>query len=130
MYRLNGKLPKVGIRATIDGRRRGVRESLEGQAMDMAKMVAKFIEENLKYPSGESVECYVFEETIGRVPEAARCEQKFKDNNVGVSLTVTPCWCYGTETIDCTPNIPKAIWGFNGTERPGAVYLAAAAAGH
>lgn len=130
MYRLNGKLPKVGIRATIDGRRRGVRESLEGQAMDMAKMVAKFIEENLKYPSGESVECYVFEETIGRVPEAARCEQKFKDNNVGVSLTVTPCWCYGTETIDCTLNIPKAIWGFNGTERPGAVYLAAAAAGH
>lgn len=130
MNRLNGKLPKVGIRATIDGRRKGVRESLEDQAMDMAKMVAKLIEETLRHPSGEPVECYIFEETIGRVPEAARCEQKFRDENVGVSLTVTPCWCYGTETIDCTPNIPKAIWGFNGTERPGAVYLAAAAAGH
>lgn len=130
MNRLNGELPKVGIRATIDGRRRGVRESLETQAMDMAKIVGKFIEDNLRYPSGEPVQCYIFEETIGRVPESARCEEAFKKNNVGVSLTVTPCWCYGTETIDTTPNIPKGIWGFNGTERPGAVYLAAAGAAH
>lgn len=130
MNRLNGKLPKVGIRATIDGRRRGVRESLEDQAMNMAKRVAVMIEENLRHPSGEKIECVIFDETIGRVAEAARCEQKFRDENVGVSLTVTPCWCYGTETLDSTPDIPKAIWGFNGTERPGAVYLAAAAAGH
>lgn len=130
MNRLNGKLPKVGIRATIDGRRRGVRESLEDQAMNMAKRVAAMIEENLRHPSGEKIECVIFDETIGRVSEAARCEQKFRDENVGVSLTVTPCWCYGTETLDSTPDIPKAIWGFNGTERPGAVYLAAAAAGH
>lgn len=130
MNRLNGKLPKVGIRATIDGRRRGVRESLENQAMAMAERVARMIENTLRHPSGEKIECVIFEETIGRVSEAARCEQKFRDENVGVSLTVTPCWCYGTETLDSTPDIPKAIWGFNGTERPGAVYLAAAAAGH
>lgn len=130
MYRLNGKLPVVGIRATIDARRQGVRESLENQAMEQAKRVANLIEKTLKYPSGESVKCYVFEETIGRVSEAVRCEEKFKENNVGVSLTVTPCWCYGTETLDYSSNIPKAIWGFNGTERPGAVYLAAATAGH
>ena len=130
MYRLNGKLPKVGIRATIDGRRKGVRESLENQAMEQAKNVARLIESTLKYPSGESVQCFIFNETIGGVAESARCEQEFKDNNVGVSLTVTPCWCYGTETLDCTGHIPKGIWGFNGTERPGAVYLAAASAGH
>ena len=57
------------------------------------------------------------------------CAEKFSKNGVGVSLTVTPCWCYGSETIDMNPDIPKAIWGFNGTERPGAVYLAAALAG-
>lgn len=130
MYRLNGKLPKVGIRATIDGRRKGVRESLENQAMEQAKNVARLIESTLKYPSGEPVQCFIFNETIGGVAESARCEQEFKDNNVGVSLTVTPCWCYGTETLDCTEHIPKGIWGFNGTERPGAVYLAAASAGH
>lgn len=130
MYRLNGKLPKVGIRATIDGRRKGVRESLENQAMEQAKNVARLIESTLKYPSGEPVQCFIFNETIGGVAESARCEQEFKDNNVGVSLIVTPCWCYGTETLDCTEHIPKGIWGFNGTERPGAVYLAAASAGH
>ena len=129
-FRLNGTLPKVGIRPTIDGRRKGVRESLEAQTMGMAERVAKFIEENLRHPSGEPVECVIADSTIGRVAEAARCEEKFQRENVGVSLTVTPCWCYGTETIDQNPTRVKAIWGFNGTERPGAVYLAAAVAGH
>jgi L-fucose isomerase len=120
----------VGIRPTIDGRRRGVRESLEDQTMDMAKRAAKLIEENLRHPSGEKVECVIADSTIGGVAEAARCEEKFQKEGVGVSLTVTPCWCYGTETIDMNGSRPKAIWGFNGTERPGAVYLAAAVAGH
>lgn len=128
--RLEGTLPRVGIRPTIDGRTLGVRESLEEQTMKMAKNVAHFIETNLKHSSGESLEVVIADNTIGGVADAARCEQKFSEKNVGVSLTVTPCWCYGLETIDQTPGIPKAIWGFNGTERPGAVYLAAAAAGH
>lgn len=130
MFRLNGSLPKIGIRPTIDGRRRGVRESLEDKTMGMAKLVADFLEANLRHPSGEKVECVIADSTIGGVAEAARCEDKFQKANVGVSLTVTPCWCYGTETIDQNPHRVKAIWGFNGTERPGAVYLAAAAAGH
>ncbi len=129
-FRLNGSLPKIGIRPTIDGRRRGVRESLEDKTMTMAKNVAAFLEANLRHPSGERVECVISDSTIGGVAEAARCEDKFQRENVGVSLTVTPCWCYGTETIDQNPHRVKAIWGFNGTERPGAVYLAAAAAGH
>ena len=129
-FRLNGRLPKVGIRPTIDGRRRGVRESLEDQTMDMAKRAAKLIEENLRHPSGERVECVIAESTIGGVAEAARCEDLFQKEGVGISLTVTPCWCYGTETIDMNHTRPKAIWGFNGTERPGAVFLAAAVAGH
>ncbi|MDF2613144.1 MAG: L-fucose isomerase [Clostridia bacterium] len=129
-FRLNGSLPKIGIRPTIDGRRRGVRESLEEKTMGMAKLVAAFLEANLRHPSGEKVECVIADSTIGGVAEAARCEDKFQKENVGVSLTVTPCWCYGTETIDQNPHRVKAIWGFNGTERPGAVYLAAAAAGH
>ncbi|MBC7960519.1 MAG: L-fucose isomerase [Vallitaleaceae bacterium] len=129
-FRLNGRLPKVGIRPTIDGRRRGVRESLEVQTMDMARRAAKLIEENLRHPSGEKVECVIAESTIGGVAEAARCEDLFQKEGVGISLTVTPCWCYGTETIDMNISRPKAIWGFNGTERPGAVYLAAAVAGH
>lgn len=130
IFRLNGSLPKIGIRPTIDGRRRGVRESLEEQTMGMAKMVAELIESTLRHASGEKVECIIADSTIGGVAEATRCEEKFIRENVGVSLTVTPCWCYGTETIDQNPNRVKAIWGFNGTERPGAVYLAAAAAGH
>lgn len=130
MNRLRGRLPKVGIRPTIDGRRMGVRESLEEQTMKMAENVAKFLTDNIKNPSGEALEVVIAETTIGGVSESAKCEQKFRDENVGVSLTVTPCWCYGSETIDQTPGIPKAIWGFNGTERPGAVYLAAAVAGH
>lgn len=129
-FRLNGALPKVGIRPTIDGRRRGVRESLEVQTMEMAKRAAEFIETNLRHASGEPVECVIADSTIGGVAEAARCEEKFQRAGVGVSLTVTPCWCYGTETIDMNGLRPKAIWGFNGTERPGAVYLAAAVAGH
>ena len=125
-----GDFPKVGIRPVIDGRQRGVRESLEKQTMDMAKSAAALISKNLKYPNGKPVECVISDTTIGGVAEAAACSNKFSRHGVGVSLTVTPCWCYGSETIDMDKEIPKAIWGFNGTERPGAVYLAAALAGH
>jgi L-fucose isomerase len=123
-------LPKVGIRPTIDGRLGGVRESLEVQVMTMAKNTAKLIAETLRYPTGEPVEVVVADTCIGGVAEAAACAEKFRRENVGVSLTVTPCWCYGSETMDADPLIPKAVWGFNGTERPGAVYLAAVLAGH
>ena len=125
-----GDFPKVGIRPVIDGRQRGVRESLEKQTMDMAKSAAALVSKNLKYPNGKPVECVISDTTIGGVAEAAACADKFSRHGVGVSLTVTPCWCYGSETIDMNKEIPKAIWGFNGTERPGAVYLAAALAGH
>ncbi len=128
--RLQGSMPKVGIRPTIDGRRRGVRESLEDQTMGMAKSVARLINENLKHSNGLSVECVIADTCIGGVAEAARTAEKFTREGVGVSLTVTPCWCYGAETMDMDPLTPKAIWGFNGTERPGAVYLAAVLAGH
>ena len=128
--RLIGRLPKVGIRPVIDGREMGVRESLEVQTMNMAKAAAKFIEENLRFPSGEKVECVIADTTIGGVADAAYCADKFEKEGVGVSLTVTPCWCYGTEVMDTHPSMPKAVWGFNGTERPGAVYLAAALAGY
>ena len=122
--------PKIGIRPVIDGRRRGIRESLEEQTMGMAKRVARFYSENLRYADGTPVECVIADTTIGGVAEAAAAAEKFRDNNVGAVLSVTPCWCYGTETIDMDPLMPKAIWGFNGTERPGAVYLAAALAAH
>jgi len=125
-----GDFPKVGIRPVIDGRMRGVRESLEDQTMNMAKNAAKLISSNLKYPDGKPVEVVIADSCIGGVAEAAMCAEKFSRNGIGVSLTVTPCWCYGSETIDMNSYIPKAIWGFNGTERPGAVYLAAALAGH
>jgi L-fucose/D-arabinose isomerase len=125
-----GDYPKVGIRPVIDGRMRGVRESLEDQTMNMAKSAAGLISSNLKYPNGKPVECIISDTCIGGVAEAALSAEKFRKNGVGVSLTVTPCWCYGSETIDMDPSIPKGIWGFNGTERPGAVYLAAALAGH
>ena len=128
--RLIGRLPKVGIRPVIDGRERGVRESLEVQTMNMAKNAAKLIEENLRFPSGEKIECVIADTTIGGVAEAAMCADKFEREGVAVSLTVTPAWCYGTEVMDSNPSIPKAVWGFNGTERPGAVYLAAALAGY
>ena len=128
--RLKGSLPKIGIRPTIDGRLGGVRESLEAITMDMAKGVAEMISSTLRHPDGSSVECVLADTTIGRVAEAAMCEEKFTKEDVGVSLTVTPCWCYGSETMDTNLTRPKAIWGFNGTERPGAVYLAATLAGH
>lgn len=124
------KHPKVGIRPTIDGRRDGVRESLEDQTMQMAKMAASLIESELKYPDGTPLECVISDTCIGGVAEAAASADKFRKEGVGVSLTVTPCWCYGSETLDMDSHLPKAIWGFNGTERPGAVYLAAALAGH
>lgn len=123
-------LPRVGIRPTIDGRLGGVRESLEEATMGMARRTAKLISSALRYPTGEPVECVVADTCIGGVAEAAACQEKFRRENVGVSLTVTPCWCYGSETMDMDPLRPKAIWGFNGTERPGAVYLAAVLAAH
>jgi len=123
-------LPKIGIRPTIDGRYGGVRESLEGQVMAMAQNAANLIRNHLKYPNGKPVECVIADSCIGGVAEAAACAEKFDRENVGVSLTVTPCWCYGSETMDMDPRRPKAVWGFNGTERPGAVYLAAVLAGH
>ncbi len=128
--RLQGAMPKVGIRPVIDGRRRGIRESLEDQTMAMAHAAGRLISEKLRHPDGSPVECIFADTTIGGVAEAAKCAQKFAREGVGVSLSVTPCWCYGMETIDMDPLIPKAIWGFNGTERPGAVYLSAALAAH
>ena len=129
-YKLTGSLPKVGIRPVIDGRLGGIRESLEEPTMLQAKKVATLIETTLKYMDGSSVQCVIADSTIGRVTEAAAAEEKFDREGVGLTITVTPCWCYGTETIDMHPTRPKAIWGFNGTQRPGAVYLAAALAGH
>ena len=122
--------PKIGIRPIIDGRRRGIRESLEEMTMGLAIRVAKLYSETLCYPDGSPVECVIADTCIGGVKEAANCAEKFEREGVGLSLSVTPCWCYGSETIDMNPLIPKAIWGFNATERPGAVYLAAALAAH
>jgi len=128
--RLAGALPKIGIRPIIDGRRKGIRESLENKTMIMAESTAQLISRELRYPNGMPVECVIADTTIGGVAEAAKCADKFAREGVGVSISVTPCWSYGMETIDLDPYIPKAIWGFNGTERPGAVYLSAALAGH
>ena len=128
--RLIGNPPKIGIRPTIDGRRKGVRESLEEQTMNMAKACARLLSDNLKHADGTRVECVIADTCIGGVAEAARCAAKFEREGVGVSITVTPCWCYGSETMDMNPLMPKAVWGFNGTERPGAVYLAAVLAAH
>jgi L-fucose isomerase len=127
---MKNNYPKIGIRPIIDGRRRGIRESLEETTMNLAKSAAKLYSENLRYPDGSPVECVISDTCIGGVKEAAMCAEKFERENVGLSLSVTPCWCYGSETIDMNPNIPKAIWGFNGSERPGAVYLSAALAVH
>ncbi len=128
--RLQGSLPKIGIRPAIDGRRKGVRESLEGQTMAMARAVADLIAKSIRHPCGLPAECVIADTTIGGVAEAARTAEKFRREGVGVSITVTPCWCYGAETMDMDPLTPKAVWGFNGTERPGAVYLAAVLAAH
>ena len=117
--------PKIGIRPVIDGRWGGVRESLENQTMRMAENAAKLISESLKYPDGTPVQCVIGCTTIGGGAEAARVAEQFSTQNVTATLSVTPCWCYGTETFDMDPNTIKAVWGFNGTERPGAVYLAA-----
>ena len=130
--RLIGDYPVIGIRPTIDGRRGvlKVRESLEEQTMNMAKSAAKLFEENLRYTNGEPVKVVIADTTIGRVAESAACADKFKKEGVDITLTVTPCWCYGAETMDMDPMTIKAVWGFNGTERPGAVYLASVLATH
>ena len=121
-----GSYPKIGIRPIIDGRRGPlkVRESLEDQTMNMAKSAAKLFEENLCYSNGEPVQVVIADTTIGRVAEAAACEEKFRREGVAITLSVTPCWCYGSETMDTDRNTIKAVWGLNATERPGAVYLA------
>ncbi|WP_317367445.1 L-fucose isomerase [uncultured Tyzzerella sp.] len=130
--RLVGDYPVIGIRPTIDGRQGvvNVRASLEEQTMNMAKSAAKLFEENLRYSNGEPVKVVIADTTIGRVPEAAACEDKFRKEGVDITLTVTPCWCYGAETMDMNPKTIKGVWGFNGTERPGAVYLASVLATH
>ena len=130
--RLIGDYPVIGIRPTIDGRRGvlKVRESLEEQTMNMAKSAAKLFEENIRYSNGEPVKVVIADTTIGRVAEAAACADKFKKCGVDITLTVTPCWCYGAETMDMDPMTIKGVWGFNGTERPGAVYLASVLATH
>ena len=128
--RLNSENPKIGIRPIIDGRRGGIRESLEDMTMNMAKRVADLYASSLRYSNGDPVECVIADTTIGGVAEAARVDEQLKKQGVGVILSVSPCWCYGFETINMDGDLPRAIWGFNGTERPGAVYLAAALAVH
>ena len=122
--------PKIGIRPIIDGRQGGIRESLEDKTMNLAKAVAELISTNLRNGDGSPVECVIADGTIGRVAEAAACAEKFEKCGVGSTISVTSCWCYGSETMDMNPYYPKAVWGFNGTERPGAVYLAAVLAAH
>src|SRR5450759_2740173 len=129
-HRLIGPMPKIGLRPAIDGRGNGLRQSLEAQTMNMARNVARFLSENLRHANGLPVECVLSDTCIGGVAEAAQAAAKFAREGVGVSITVTPCWCYGSETMDMDPLTPKAVWGFNGTERPGAVYLAAVLAAH
>ncbi len=128
--RYASELPTVGIRPTIDGRRNGVRESLEEQTMNLAISVKNLIESKCYHSNGAKVRCIIPKKTVGGVAEAAECAELFRKENVGLSITVTPCWCYGSETMDMDPMIPKAVFGFNGTERPGAVYLAAVLAAH
>jgi L-fucose isomerase len=121
-----GEYPVIGIRPIIDGRRGPlkVRESLEDQTMNMAKAAKKLFEDNLKYSNGEPVKVVIADTTIGRVAESAACEAKFRKEGVAITLSVTPCWCYGSETMDMNPLTIKGVWGLNATERPGAVYLA------
>jgi L-fucose/D-arabinose isomerase len=128
--RLPGGMPKIGIRPAIDGRLGGVRESLENQTLAMARDAAQFLTTGLRHANGMMVECVIADRCIGGAAEAAAAAEKFRQAGVGVSLTVSPCWCYGSETMDIDPHTPKAVWGFNGTERPGAVYLAAVSAAH
>ena len=119
-------LSKIGIRPVIDGRQFGIRESLEVQTMNMAKAAAELISSKVRHASGEPMECVIADTTIGGIAESAACADKFATENIVATLTVTPCWCYVTQVIDENPNTIKAVWGFNGTERPGAVFLAAA----
>ena len=130
--RLIGEYPVIGIRPVIDGRRGalGVRESLEDQTMSMAQNAAALFRNNLRYSNGEPVKVVIADTTIGRVAETAACAEKFRREGVSITLSVTPCWCYGSETMDMDPTTIKGVWGFNGTERPGAVYLAAVLAAH
>ena len=128
--RFVGSFPKIGIRPAIDGRRQGVRESLESMTASMAQHTADFLNANLRYPDGSPVQCVIADTCIGGLAESARCADKFAHEGVGLTITVSPCWCYGSETMDMDPIMPKAVWGFNGTERPGAVYLAAVLSGH
>ena len=121
------KYPKIGIRPTIDGRQGGVRESLEDKTMNLAKAVAELISSNLKNGDGSPVECVIADSTIGRVAESAACAEKFEREGVGATITVTSCWCYGSETMDMHPHWPKAVWGFNGTERPVTAFILAPA---
>ncbi|MEW5871217.1 MAG: L-fucose isomerase [Chloroflexota bacterium] len=130
MDSLTKTYPKIGLRPAIDGRRMGVRESLEAQTMGMAQRTAEFLSANLRYPDGSLVQCVLADTCIGGLAESAHCAEKFAREGVGLTITVTSCWCYGSETMDMDPLMPKAVWGFNGTERPGAVYLAAVLAGH
>ena len=130
LNRLIGELPRIGIRPAIDGRQKGVREMLEDTTLEMARNVAAFLSANLRHANGLPVECVIADTCIGGVVEAAQCAAKFAKEGVGVSITVTPCWCYGAETMDMDPLVPKAVWGFNGSNRPGAVYLAAVLAAH
>lgn len=130
MHRLRTPLPKIGIRPTIDGRYGGVRESLEPQVLRMAQTTAKLLREQIRHADGSPVDVVIADRCIGGAAESADCAVKFRREGVGVTLTVTPCWCYGAETMEMEPHMPTAIWGFNGTERPGAVYLAATLAGH
>ena len=127
-----GGYPVIGIRPIIDGRRgpMKLREGLEGQTRELALAAKRLFEENLFYSNGEPVRVVIADSSIGRVPEAAACAEKFKKEGVDITLSVTPCWCYGSETMDMDPNTIKGVWGFNGTERPGAVYLAAVLASH
>lgn len=127
---MRNKYPKIGIRPTIDGRQGGVRESLENKTMSLAVAVAELISNNLRNGDGSPVECVIADSTIGRVAESAACQEMFESEGVGATISVTSCWCYGSETMDMHPHWPKAVWGFNGTERPGAVYLAAVLAAH
>ena len=130
--KLIGEYPAIGIRPIVDGRRgpMQLRESLEPQVMAMAEAAKKLFEDNLRYPDGTPVRVVMADTTIGRVPETAACAEKFRKENVGITLSVTPCWCYGAETMDQDPMTVKGVWGFNGTERPGAVYLASVLATH
>ena len=130
--RLIGDYPVIGIRPIIDGRRGPlkVRESLEEQTMNMAKAAAELFTQNIRYTNGEPVKVVIADTSIGRVAEAAACAAKFKKEGVDITLSVTPCWCYGSETMDMDPNTIKGVWGFNATERPGAVYLASVLATH